>query len=129
MRNMSFSLTTKQFNDRTKTVTRRLGWWFLKPGDVVMGVEKSMGLKKGEAIKKLHAFEVVSTKREILYEMCGYDEKETAREGFPELNNGQFIDMFAKHSGCSQVDDVNRIEFKHLPIPTNSNQGASRGDA
>ena len=46
-RNMSFALTTEQFKARTKTVTRRFGWWFLKPGDVVRGVEKAMGLKPG----------------------------------------------------------------------------------
>ena len=34
-RNMSFSMTTGPFRARTKTVTRRFGWWFLKPGDVV----------------------------------------------------------------------------------------------
>jgi hypothetical protein len=49
MRNISFSITRFQFCDRTKTVTRRLGWAKLKPGDVLMGVEKAMGLKKGES--------------------------------------------------------------------------------
>jgi len=42
MRNMSFSMTTPQFKTRTKTVTRRLGWWFIQPGDLVYGVEKGM---------------------------------------------------------------------------------------
>ena len=41
-------LTKEQILARTKTVTRRLGWWFLKPGDVVWACEKCMGLKKGE---------------------------------------------------------------------------------
>lgn len=50
MRNISFALTTPQFKSRSKDVTRRIGWWFLKPGDVVMGVEKGMGLKKGEKV-------------------------------------------------------------------------------
>ena len=47
-RNMSFALTTKQIEDETKDVTRRNGWWFLKPGDQIWAVEKCMGLKKGE---------------------------------------------------------------------------------
>lgn len=35
MRNMSFALTTKQIINRTKTITRRFGWWFLRPGDKI----------------------------------------------------------------------------------------------
>ena len=45
---ISFSLTTPQFRDGTKDVTRRLGWTFLKPGDRLCAVVKAMGLKKGE---------------------------------------------------------------------------------
>ena len=48
-RNMSFALTTAQYNDRTKTETMRLGWAFLKPGEVFMGIKQGQGLKKGEA--------------------------------------------------------------------------------
>jgi len=51
-RNMSFMLTTAQYCARTKDVTRRLGWANLKPGDMFNGVEKAMGLKKGEKINK-----------------------------------------------------------------------------
>ncbi len=39
---MSSAMTTEQFKAKTKTVTRRLGWWFLEPGDYVMGVVKAM---------------------------------------------------------------------------------------
>ncbi len=52
-RNISFSMTTPQFIDGSKTVTRRMGWKFLKPGDVLCAVEKGMGLKKGEKVKRL----------------------------------------------------------------------------
>lgn len=38
MRNMSFSMTTEQMYQQTQTVTRRLGWSFLKPG--VIGGEQ-----------------------------------------------------------------------------------------
>ena len=48
MRNMSFAMTTEAVRNQTKTVTRRFGWWFLKPGDMVQPVEKAMGLRKGE---------------------------------------------------------------------------------
>ena len=52
-RNMSFAITTSQVRDRSKTVTRRLGWRFLKRGDVVCAVVKNMGLKKGEKVQRL----------------------------------------------------------------------------
>lgn len=38
MRNMSFSMTTGQIINRTKTVTRRFGWWRLGPGEKVRAV-------------------------------------------------------------------------------------------
>jgi hypothetical protein len=41
-------MTTEQFRTGQKTVTLRLGWVNLKPGDVLMGVEKCQGLRKGE---------------------------------------------------------------------------------
>lgn len=66
MRNMSFSITTKQMYAGTKDVTRRLGWWNLKVGDVVMAVEKGMGLKKGEKVKRIYPIEIVSVSREPL---------------------------------------------------------------
>ena len=47
MRNMSFALTEAQLLDGTKTVTRRLGWTMLKPGDHFRAVRKAMGLRKG----------------------------------------------------------------------------------
>jgi len=50
MRNMSFFLTTDQIRNKTKTVTRRDGWLFLKPGDIVQACVKCQGLKKGEKI-------------------------------------------------------------------------------
>lgn len=47
MRIMSFALTEQQLMDGTKTVTRRVGWANLKPGDRLTAVRKAMGLKKG----------------------------------------------------------------------------------
>lgn len=47
MRSISFSLTTPQFLDGTKDVTRRLGWEKIKAGDTLRAVKKAMGLKTG----------------------------------------------------------------------------------
>jgi len=44
-RNISFALTTKQIRNRSKTVTRRLGWLHIKKGDVLNACVKCMGLK------------------------------------------------------------------------------------
>lgn len=48
-RNMSFALTTDQVKDRVKTVTRRNGWWFLKPGDIVNAVKKGVTTPSAKA--------------------------------------------------------------------------------
>lgn len=43
-RNMSFSMTTEAVRNRTKTVTRRLGWEFLKPGDILWASDRTLTL-------------------------------------------------------------------------------------
>lgn len=53
MRNISFQLTTEAIRNRTKTVTRRLNWLNLKPGDLLQGCEKCMGRRHGEPLVKL----------------------------------------------------------------------------
>lgn len=113
MRNMAFSITTSQMYERTKTVTRRLGWSFLKPGDIVMAVEKGMGLKKGEQVKKIYPIEIVSVRGECLSSITLED---VAREGFPQMNVPQFVRMFAKSHGCDVHALVNRIEFKPVSL-------------
>jgi hypothetical protein len=113
-RNMSFSLTTEAARSRMKDVTRRLGWANLKPGDVVQQVEKGMGLKKGEKVKKLHLIRIVSNTPEMLINMDNHDPDECRREGFPAMTVGQFIDMFCKHNRVTTYAIVNRIVFEYL---------------
>lgn len=111
MRNMSFMLTPEQIRNRTKTVTRRLGWWNLKPGDRLQAVVKSQGLKKGEKIQKLAVIEIVNVHPEIL---CDITDRECVREGFPEMDSIQFTRMFCKEMKCDIGEKVNRIEFKYI---------------
>lgn len=111
MRNMSFAMTTAQFLDGSKDVTRRFGWWFLKSGDRIRAVEKAMGLKKGEKMKVLGVTEVVSVRREPLYAIT---EDDCQREGFPHYTPGMFIDMLTEHYNCKQDTLCNRIEFKKV---------------
>ena len=116
MRNMSFALTTAQFKARTKTVTRRFGWYFIKPGDVIMGVEKAMGLKAGEKIVQLGAIQVVSVRKEPLNTIT---QSECILEGFPQYTPADFIEMIIRHYRKKTPDSViNRIEFRYIENET-----------
>ena len=111
MRNMSFSMTTEQVRNKTKTVTRRFGWWSLKPGTKLWAIEKGQGLKKGQKVKRICKIEVVSVREEMPKEITYTD---CILEGFPALETDEFVRMLCKSSGRSQYDAVNRIEFKYL---------------
>ncbi len=116
MRNISFALTIKQFNDGTKDVTRRLGWKFLKPGDRLMGCEKCRGIKKGGLVR-LGEIEVVSVSRQPLRLMIDdpeWGDEEAAREGFPEMTGAGFVEMFCNHMNCKPETVVTRLEFKRV---------------
>lgn len=111
MRNMSFAMTTEQIKNQTKTVTRRFGWWFLKPGDKLQAVEKSMGLQKGEKIKKLKVIEILSTRAERLNTIT---EEDVIKEGFSGWTPEQFINMLVNHYQVEPDKFCNRIEFKYI---------------
>ena len=108
---MSFMLTKEQIKAQTKTVTRRLGWWFLKPGDLLWACEKCMGLKKGEKVKKICLIRIVATKPEPL---TAVTQEECAKEGFPDKTPQEFIKMFCEFNRCKVDTMVNRIEFEYL---------------
>ncbi len=115
-RNISFFLTTEQFRNRTKTVTRRLTWKGVKAGDILCGVVKGMGFKRGEKIQRLGQIRVVSCRREPLSSMWlePYGSNEAKAEGFPEMTGAQFVAMFCKHMDCDEDQEVTRIEFEYL---------------
>jgi len=89
MRNISFSHTIEQMKNRTKFVTRRLGWKFLLPGMHVMACEKCMGLQKGEKIVRLGVIEIVDVHREML--VAHITKEEVIKEGFPDMSPEEFI--------------------------------------
>jgi hypothetical protein len=112
MRNMSFMLTTQQILDGTKTVTRRDGWAFLKPGDQVRAVRKSRGLRAGEKLTPLRVLEIALVTREPL---SAITEEEVIREGFTDMTREEFIAMFcASHKGCTPESEITRIEFRYV---------------
>ena len=114
-RNISFAITTEQIKNRSKTVTRRKGWKFLKKGDILNGCVRCMGLKPGEKIERLCRVEVVMVTEEEL-SLCS--DQDAAREGFPEMTGEQFVEMFCRHMGGTPEQIVTRIEFKYLEDET-----------
>src|SRR5690606_16125326 len=75
---MSVAHTEQAVRDRTKTVTRRVGWRFLKAGDTLTLCRKVMGRKPGEPLEPICDVEVVDVRREPLTAMLDED---VAREG------------------------------------------------
>lgn len=109
---MSVSLTEAAVVARTKTVTRRMGWLNLKPGDRLTLCRKVMGRKKDEPLVRLVDVEVVSVYRQQLNAITRED---VAREGFPGWTPGRFVKFFCdSHKGCEPWSAVTRIEWRYL---------------
>lgn len=108
---MSFSMTTPQVRARTKTVTRRLGWRFLKPGVVLWAVEKAQGIPRGGKVVRICKIRVQTTGWEPLDDITAED---VEAEGFPGKSPGWFVAMFCKAARCPPDEPVNRIEFEYL---------------
>ena len=116
-RNMSFSMTTDQVRNRTKTVTRRRGWAFLKPGDIVNACVKCMGLQAGEKVERLCQIRILDVRREELDIMSHdrtYGRKEAKKEGFPNMRGHEFVTYFCRTMGVSRDQVVTRIEFEYV---------------
>lgn len=123
MKNMSFFKTTDQIRAGTKTVTRRLGWRFLKRGDLLMAVVKCQGLRKGEKVQKIRPIKIIDINREPLWKI---ENEDVLKEGFlfhidPNADRNQgtcfrnsFIDMFCELNKCNSGTIITRIEFKYI---------------
>jgi hypothetical protein len=108
---MSVTLTEQAVVDRRKTVTRRLGWRMLKPGDRLTLCRKVMGRKKGEPLVRLAEVEVVSVRRESLDLI---DQADVRREGFATQTPSWFVRFFCDHMRCEPATPVTRIEWRYL---------------
>lgn len=107
---MSVALTEDAVRDRTKTVTRRLGWLHAKPGDRITLCRKVMGRKAGEPLVRICDVEIVDVRREPLVRITDQD---VAREGFPDRDRAWFIDFFRSHMG-QDTQIVTRIEWRYI---------------
>jgi hypothetical protein len=115
---MSVSLIERAVVERRKTVTRRLGWRFLKPGDRLTLCRKVMGRKPGEPLERLAEVEVISVRREPLSAMTDADvEREgvdVALEVAGRTEAEAWVGWFAWTMGCSVDDEITRIEWRYL---------------
>lgn len=122
---MPFSLTTAQIDARTKTVTRRLGWLRLKEGDAVCAVDRCMGLRKGQTVRRLAVLRIDTIVREPLRRMLDepdYGQQECLREGFGPGTScpgpSEFVDFFCRsHMGCTPETTITRIAFSFQQRP------------
>ncbi|MDR6861932.1 hypothetical protein [Phycicoccus sp. 3266] len=109
---MSVAFTEAAVRNRSKTVTRRKGWLFAKPGDRVTLCRKVMGRRKGEPLERICDVEIVSVRREVLGEITLDD---VAREGFPDMSQDEFVErFFIDAQGMDPHDVVTRIEWRYL---------------
>jgi hypothetical protein len=116
-RMISFTMTTKQIRERTKTVTRRTGWSALQPHEKLWAVAKAQGLRMGEKVTGLGYIEVRDVRREPLHRIVAepsYGIEEMKREGFPGLDPSMFLTAFCAHNRCKPTDVITRIEFSYL---------------
>jgi len=107
---MSVALTEQAVRERRKTVTRRLGWRFLKPGDRLTLCRKVMGRKKDEPLVRICDVEVVSVDREPLWDIT---EDDVMREGF-DCEPSAFVEFFCEHMRCVPDTIVTRIEWRYV---------------
>ena len=112
---MSVTLTEQQVIDRTKTVTRRKGWLFLKPGDRLTLCRKVMGRRKGDPLVRLAEVEVYDvTRQQLRIDNTGHD---AALEGFGDWSWSEFVEFFCGHMGGDATQVVTRIEWRYLDEP------------
>lgn len=110
-RAMSFHLTERAFVTGEKDVTRRLGWTTVREGDVIAGVRKAMGLRRGERQERLGMIRVKTVRRERLDTITADDVR---REGFAAMTPEEFVEFFCKANRCTPETVVTRIEFERV---------------
>ncbi len=111
MRLISFALTRDQFEKRSKTVTRRVGWNFARRGMILRCVDRVMGFKKGERPEVLGFVEIVSVRRERL---DAIEKADVIREGFPDWTPAEFVHFVCGEFNAKPWTIVTRLEFRYL---------------
>lgn len=108
---MSVALTTDAVRRRQKTVTRRVGWQMLRPGDQLTLCPKVRGRRRGEPLDRIVTVDVVSVRREPLNAISRAD---VTAEGFPGMTTAGFVDFFCStHRGVAASAEITRIEWAY----------------
>lgn len=115
---MSVAFTEGAVRGRRKTVTRRKGWEFLKPGDRLTLCRKVMGRRNGEPLVRIAEVEVVSVRREHLHNMTldpVYGKQEVELEGCSPMSPEDFVyHYFEWKQKIPRETEVTRIEWRYL---------------
>jgi hypothetical protein len=122
---MSVAYTADAVIERRKTVTRRIGWTFLKPGDTLTLCRKVQGRRRRdgtvEPLERLAEVEVLSVTREPLEwlyrddEPGSYARDEVDAEGFPDLSPREFVRRFFLDAQKLDLStEVTRVEWRYL---------------
>ena len=118
---LSVSHTKEQVRARTKTQTRRLGWWedkngrrLVVPGDTLTPCEKVTGRRKGEPMVRICDVRVTAVRREPLNHIA-FHPGDVAAEGFPNWSPYDFIAFFCDTFKVPSTRDVTVIEWEYLP--------------
>jgi hypothetical protein len=112
---LSVALTEQAVVERRKTVTRRLGWRFVRPGDHLTLVRKSMGRRRKdgtvEPLVRLAEVRVVEVRRERLNAITAED---VEAEGFPFSTPELFVEFFCRSMKTVPRVPVTVIRWEYL---------------
>jgi hypothetical protein len=127
---MSVSHTTQAVIERRKTVTRRLGWKFLKPGDRLTLCRKVQGRRRRdgtvEPLERLAEVEIaniaimpldlsfISYPGDIEREGVSVEEWDRYRYDPWAPLDLAWIKWFAATMGCEPATQITRIEWRYL---------------
>lgn len=117
MRRISFAKTTDSIRNRSKTVTRRRPgtWKNLRPGQLLLCVDKLRGLKKGQSSEKLAVIRVVAVDVEPLKAITTED---LQREAVPGIETTEdFVRMYCEMNNELPDCETRRIEFEYAHWP------------
>jgi len=108
---MSVSHTEQQVEDRSKSMTRRLGWKMVRVGDHLTLCRKVMGRKPGEPLVRITEVEITAIREERLWEISHED---VIAEGFPDWSTDQFIEFFCRQFKVQEWVVVTVLEWRYL---------------
>jgi hypothetical protein len=110
---MSFPDTALEVRERLQTVTRRPGWRFLKPDDLIQAVEFESNSPRVLGVLRVRNVRVEPLSR--LVTDATYAEDELPREGRPCWSRDHFIATFLRRHRLKNTSvDVTRIEFDYV---------------